>query len=337
MQIKKGEAKMRIVRHTLNNRIRGAMLIVMFILLVGLIPIRTVFALSTEVNIPYRQTWSNESGNNVDSSFEYRLTAIDGAPLPDEAEDGYYRFILTDNARGAINLHIPFVKPGYYNYHVKAYIPERKEDYSYEETTYDLMIMVANADNGLGIAAITIQDESLAKYPELQFNTAYTGGVKNPGGETEDGDEAADGAVNVVNETGNETDSTGTTTTIEDTETPLGLLTNPDNWALLNLILMILTLAVAFIDAVLYFRKPKDKYGDTYEDEEVKRHGMPRIMAMIAGIISLFLFIQTEDMTDPMIWVDEYTLWMLILFIAADILTVMSKKETTQDDNESET
>jgi hypothetical protein len=38
-----------------------------------------------------------------------------------------------------------------------------------------------------------------------------------------------------------------------------------------------------------------------------------------------------------MIWVDEYTLWMLILFIAADILTVMSKKEIRQEDNESVT
>jgi hypothetical protein len=318
---------MRIVRHALNNGIRGAVLIVLSILLVGLIPIQAVFAASTEVGIPYRQTWSNESGDSVDNSFEYRLTAIDEAPLPDEAENGYYRIILTDNARGEIKLHFPFSKPGYYNYQVKAYIPERKADYSYDETTYDVMIMVSNADNGLGIAAMTIQDETQAKYPDLQFETAYTGGADNLNREAADGDEAANGAA----------EDEVTTVTIEDAETPQGLFTNPDNWALLNLILMILTLAVAFIDAVLYFRKPRDENGDKYEDEELKRHGLPRILAMVAGIGSLFLFIETEDITDPMIWVDEYTLWMLILFIAADILTVMSKKEIRQEDNESVT
>ena len=322
---------MRIITHALNNKIRGAVLIVLSVLLVGLIPIRTVFAASTEVSIPYRQTWSNESGDSVDNSFEYRLTAIDEAPLPDEAENGYCKLILTGNARGEINLHFPFSKPGYYHYQVSAYIPDRKADYSYDETSYDVMIMVSNADNGLGIAAMTIQDETSAKYPDLQFDTAYTGGVENPGEETADSEE------NAANGTGDVPEGEGTPTTIDETETPKGLFTNPDNWALLNLLLMILTLAVAFMDAVLYFRKPKDKYGETYEDEKLRRHGMPRILAMLAGIGSLFLFIETEDMTDPMIWVDEYTMWMLILFIAADILTVMSKKEISRDGDESVT
>ena len=89
---------------------------------------------------------------------------------------------------------------------------------------------------------------------------------------------------------------------------------------------------------LLYFTKPTDKYGDEYEDEEVdvKRHGFPRIMAIVAAIISVILFFLTEDMTDPMIWVDEYTVWMLILFIATAILTMMSKKETDQDQDDLE-
>lgn len=117
---------MRIIRHTLNNRIRGAVLIVLSVLLIGLIPIEAVFAASEEVNIPYNQIWINNSGENVSNSFEYRLTAVDGAPLPNEASGGYYAFELTGNSSGNLKLHFPFSKPGYYNYLVRAYIPDRR-------------------------------------------------------------------------------------------------------------------------------------------------------------------------------------------------------------------
>ena len=151
---------MRIIRHTLNNRIRDAVLIVLSVLLIGLIPLQDVFAATEEVSIPYRQIWSNRSGENVNNSFEYRLTAVDGAPLPNEASGGYYSFVLTGNTGGNLNLHFPFASPGYYNYQVRAYIPNREAYYSYDDNTYNLMIMVINTDSGLGIGAMTIQDST---------------------------------------------------------------------------------------------------------------------------------------------------------------------------------
>ena len=318
---------MRIIRHSLNNRIRGAMLIVLSVLLIGLIPLQAVFAATEEVSIPYRQTWSNKSGKNVDNSFEYRLTAVDGAPLPEEASGGYYSFVLTGNASGTLNLHFPFSSPGYYHYLVKANIPERKANYSYDEKSYDLMIMVVNTESGLGIGAMTIQDSSLAKYAELPFSMAYT---KAP--PANNGARGGAGAPGIAPADTTVIDDMVPPETIPDEETPQGILPEPDYWALLNLILLVLTVVVAVTDGVLYFKEPTDKYGDEYEygddkDEEVKRHGLPRILAFITAIASFILFSMTEDITEPMIWVDEYTIWMMILFIATVIMSMFSKKE----------
>ena len=337
---------MRIIRHSLNNRIRGAMLIVLSVLLIGLIPLQAVFAATEAVNIPYRQTWSNKSGENVNNSFEYRLTAVDGAPLPEEASGGYYSFVLTGNASGNLNLHFPFTKPGYYNYLVKANIPSRQEYYSYDEKTYDVMIMVVNTASGLGVGAMTIQDSSLAKYAELPFSMAYTKAPPAPPGNA-GGDGAGAGAGGGAGAPGIVPTDADTTViddtvppeTIPDEGTPRGILPEPDYWALLNLILLVLTIVVAVTDGVLYFRKPTDKYGDEYEyeddeDEEVKRHGLPRILAFITAIASFILFILTEDITDPMIWVDEYTIWMMILFIATVLLSMLSKKEYEDEESE---
>ena len=335
---------MRIIRHTLNNRIWGAVLIVLSILLVGLIPIRAVYAASEEVNIPYRQEWTNRSGETVDNSFEYRLTAVDGAPLPDEASGGYYSFVLTGNASGSIKLHFPFAKPGYYNYLVRAYIPDKEQYYSYDDETYDLMIMVVNSADGLEIGAMTIQDETLAKYSELPFSMAYTkappnNGDDDNGGGNRNGNGGGAAAPGTVPAGTTVIDDTAPPETIPDQGTPQGILPDPEDWALLNLILLILTVIVALADGILYFRSPRDKYGDEYEyeddeDEEVRRHGLLRIAAFITAIASFILFILTEDITDPMVWVDEYTIWMLILFIAAVLLSMLSKKEYEEEESE---
>ena len=340
---------MRIIRHSDENRIKGAMLIVLSILLVGILPIRAVFAESEAVSIPYKQVWTNKSGSTVDNSFEYRLTAVDGAPLPDEASGGSYRFTLTGDDSGSIELHFPFTKPGYYNYLVKAHIPDRNSDYTYGDQSYNVMIMVINGESGPEVGAMTIQDESLAKYAELTFITAYNKAPPAPpdedGDEDEDRDDQGNGGTQTdaapaaaPADTAGVIPDAGVPATIPEPEPPKSILPEPEDWALLNLILMILTVIIAFVDGIMYFSKPTDKYGDEYEDdEEVKRHGLPRILAIILAIVSVILFFLTEDMTDPMIWVDEYTLWMLILFIATAILLMMSKKETNPEEGEEAT
>lgn len=332
---------MRIIRHVLKNKTYGVIVAVLSILLIGLIPVETVFAASTEVSIPYRQMWKNDSGTTVDSSFEYRLTSRDGAPMPDEADGDYYSFRLKGNKCGNIRLHFPFTKPGYYNYLVRAYIPDRQRYYSYDEETYFVMIMVRNTSQGLGIGAVTIQDKDLAKYPELGFSMSYDKPGEDDPGEDDPGGNNPGGNGNAVIPQGDGPptvvpDPSPPTTVLPDPSPPQTLPPIPDNWALLNLILMLLTIVIALVDGVLYFTKPTDKYGDEYESDDVKRHGLFRVLAILTAIASLILFILTEDITKPMVWVDEYTIWMLILFIVAVLLSMLSKKETDEDSDSME-
>ena len=315
---------MRIVRHRLSNRACGAVLTVLMVLLVGLVPIQSVFA-ATGVSIPYKQTWKNNSGSNVSNTFEYRLTSVDGAPLPGGSSGDYYSFTAKGNEEGTLELNFNFSKPGYYKYKVKQYVAEKKKNYKYDNNTYDLMIMVINKDSGLGVGAITIEDSEGKKYTKLPFTVEY--GKKSEPSGSKKATPSGGGEVEPVEPEPPEPDIP------EPTPVPPGPLPpGIDYWALLNLILMLLTVLVALINALMYFRNPRDEYGEEYEDEEVKKHGTARIIAIVLAIISIIVFFLTEDMRLPMEWVDEYTIWMLILFVATVIVVMMSKKEADDDD-----
>ena len=339
---------MRIERHRLNNRIaNAAVMLVLCILLVGLIPLQTVFAAGIEVDLPYEQTWSNNSGKAVNNTFRYELTAADAkSPAPDEASGGSYILKLTGSEKGQKTLHFSFSKPGYYHYSIKPLVTGLPDPYSYDPPDYYLMIMVVNGDSGLEVGAVTIQDKDLAKYPALVYEASYTvikpdpddpdpGGGGGPGGGAAGGGGVAQGGTI----TGTTIDDPEPPTTITDPEPPKSILPEVDDWALFNLILMVLTVIIALADGILYFKKPTDKYGEEYddEDEEIKRHGTARILAIITAILAIVLFFLTEDITLPMVWVDEYTLWQLLLFVATAILTMLSKKETNEEEEQTQT
>ena len=61
-----------------------------------------------------------------------------------------------------------------------------------------------------------------------------------------------------------------------------------------------------------------------------------RILALIVAIISIIVFFLTEDMRLPMEWVDEYTIWMVILFIIEIILAFLSRKTWDEEDEDEE-
>jgi uncharacterized repeat protein (TIGR02543 family) len=105
-------------------------------------------------------------------------------------------------------------------------------------------------------------------------------------------------------------------------------------WALLNLILTIVTGVVAILLLAHYFRRRRDedrdegknegkaavaglKADDEDDDERMKRPLAVRFVsiAMTAGAIILFL--RTEDMSLPMIVIDRWTVWHVALFAVA--------------------
>lgn len=110
----------------------------------------------------------------------------------------------------------------------------------------------------------------------------------------------------------------------------------------MNLILSILTVAVsAILLAGYFFGKKKDKeeeekiqeYQDDEEQEELKRKGLVRILSILPAVVSVIFFILTEDMRNPMIFADRWTLWMLVFAVANGALLLLSKKTRKDDDD----
>ncbi|MCL2632519.1 MAG: InlB B-repeat-containing protein, partial [Coriobacteriia bacterium] len=106
-------------------------------------------------------------------------------------------------------------------------------------------------------------------------------------------------------------------------------------WALLNLILAVIGVVLAIATLISYFSKRKE----TEEDEESnvqttsrKRFAL-RIFNAILAVTAVILFLLTEDMTQPMIFVDWWTIFHIIIFILQAIATVLvrNKKEDEEE------
>ena len=56
---------------------------------------------------------------------------------------------------------------------------------------------------------------------------------------------------------------------------------------------------------------------------------------MVATVIAIILFILTEDMSLPMIFIDKWTLWHIVITVASIILAIFSRKKY-EDEEEDE-
>ena len=122
----------------------------------------------------------------------------------------------------------------------------------------------------------------------------------------------------------------------------------PKSWALLNLILAILTVLASGLMLIFYFIGKKNEEeeddderiqqireeDDEENEEELKRKGIFRLLSIIPAVVSVIFFILTEDMRNPMIFVDKWTLWMVVFAAANVILAVLSKKKRKEDDDD---
>ena len=113
---------------------------------------------------------------------------------------------------------------------------------------------------------------------------------------------------------------------VEESKTPLA---KPQGtWALLNLILTIISCLIAII---LLFVKKKSE-NDEYTDEEEKDICSMRrfkIFSILFGIVSIIVFIFTEDMTMSMVWVDRWTILMAI-FTGIEIANIFIIRQKAQ-------
>jgi hypothetical protein len=137
---------------------------------------------------------------------------------------------------------------------------------------------------------------------------------------------------------------------ITDVETPLATgpgAANVGTWALFNLLCVVIGLlwSTALLIHYFYRRREDDSEdeearAETTEDEEPvsrRKRLAGRIVITLIGIVSLVVFILTEDVTLPVSWIDRWSLLALAFLIAQGIVTiqVFSYQRASTEDDES--
>ena len=114
-------------------------------------------------------------------------------------------------------------------------------------------------------------------------------------------------------------------------------------WALLNLILTILTAIISLALLISYFtREGKGdeekalkneekalKNGEEADEHEndLKRHGLIRILSILPVILAVITFIWKENMRNPLIFIDRWTILMLLYMVINITLAVFAVKK----------
>ncbi len=94
-----------------------------------------------------------------------------------------------------------------------------------------------------------------------------------------------------------------------------------NSWALINLIATILTIILSLILLTMYFINKRK------EDDEIQIKNKPikRMISVVVAILTAIIFLITEDMSLPMVLIDQWTLLMIILLVIQIIITILCK------------
>jgi len=331
-------------RHRHIHRMTVAVIAFAAMFLIGWMPAGQVWAQEISTGLPYDQSWENNSGKSVSDTFEYLMEADDSkSPMPSQGGT----FELKGNAEGELPLTFSFERPGYYHYKVTPQTEKTDSHYTCDRTVYYLTFMVVNGDSGLTLRSITIADSDNAKYPALEYKNSYY--VEPPTTTTQPTNPTNPTQTTTQRNNGNGNANPGAPgqpgqpapaatqrpgQTIDGNDIPLHHMDEPDYWALLNLILMIMTVLLCLADILLYLRKEDEEKEDLDILKRKRRKLLIRIATIVPAVISVIMFIRTEDMKLPMKWVDEWTIWMVILLIICMLLafTTRVKKDGDEDD-----
>ena len=119
-------------------------------------------------------------------------------------------------------------------------------------------------------------------------------------------------------------------TMIEDGQTPLA---DQPVWALLNLIMTILTGIFSAVLLIGYFGK-KEEDEDDEDYKELKRNGFARLASIIPAAVSVIAFILTENMANPMVIIDRWTVFMAAILLIQAVIAMIAKKSEKDSDDE---
>ena len=126
---------------------------------------------------------------------------------------------------------------------------------------------------------------------------------------------------------------------------PLANRRGGGQWALLNLILTVLTAAATAVLWALYFvnkRKEEEEEeeekamasGNRDEEQVLKRHGLWRILSIVPAITAIVVFILTEDMRLQMVFTDRWTIVMALIALVQVAVIILAKKKLKKQKEE---
>jgi amino acid transporter len=125
------------------------------------------------------------------------------------------------------------------------------------------------------------------------------------------------------------------TTKIPAEPTPLSV--NDGSWALLNLMLTILTGLIMVALLILYFVKKRNEDEDEDDpdsEKKIRKYLLIRLITVITTVCSVVLFFFTQDMTLPMAFIDMYTIWHIIFASITIIFAYLGRKRKVEKEYE---
>ncbi|MCR4855680.1 MAG: hypothetical protein K5908_05875, partial [Erysipelotrichaceae bacterium] len=126
-------------------------------------------------------------------------------------------------------------------------------------------------------------------------------------------------------------------------------------WALINLLASIGTVLTALGMVITFFRKKKEdeeeeenaeeaqvvrtaasEEEDEEEEDEENKRKKSKFLGLLPAIASVIIFILTEDMRNPMILIDKYTLLMVVIMLVNFLVAYLTRNKKKDDDDKEE-
>ena len=113
-------------------------------------------------------------------------------------------------------------------------------------------------------------------------------------------------------------------------------------WALVNLIASLLGILAAIVLLVSKHRKEVDSEDEERQmridrgeedPQQVSRSRIYKVISVITAIVSVIVFVLTEDMRQPMILIDRWTL-LMVIFLLINVVTLFLGRKWHEEDEE---
>ena len=168
------------------------------------------------VRIPVKQIVTDAKGKETDGIFQYKLEAAQSSnPMPSGSNGNAYTFYMEGNTTlefGPISYH----DDGIYEYTLSQVIPQDKKDYTYDKTTYEIVVTVRVIGSRVKTFCDIRNADGYKLDGELSFENKKTEdktGTKTDSSAGNSGTKTDSSAGNSGTKTDSSTDTSGTSGT----------------------------------------------------------------------------------------------------------------------------